>query len=186
MLHTKFRGNRPAGSWEEDFWRVFYHIWAWRPSWSCDPDAANKLSFPLPKEAPHKIWLWLAKRFQRRRSLKLFTTDDGRRTDGRTPDHGYTISSPWAKTWQRWILLKLLHAVTLTSVYMVNQMSKWRIMSNQCQGLLSLFYQWFEYLCLYWPKVKISVELLQDHWSCGLLLYYRLFESRFVYMQSGG
>ena len=31
--------------------------WAWRPSWSCDPDAANKISFPLPKEAPHKIWL---------------------------------------------------------------------------------------------------------------------------------
>ena len=25
--------------------------------WSCDPDAANKLLFPLPKEAPHKIWL---------------------------------------------------------------------------------------------------------------------------------
>ena len=22
MLHTKFRGNRPAGSREEDFWRV--------------------------------------------------------------------------------------------------------------------------------------------------------------------
>ena len=53
MLHTKFRENRPAGSGEEDF----YHIWAWRPSWSCDPDAANKISFPLPKEAPHKIWL---------------------------------------------------------------------------------------------------------------------------------
>ena len=35
----------------------FYHIWAWRPSLSCDPDAANRLSFPLPKEAPHKIWL---------------------------------------------------------------------------------------------------------------------------------
>ena len=31
-----------------------YHIWAWRPSWSSDPDAANKLSFPLPKEAPQK------------------------------------------------------------------------------------------------------------------------------------
>ena len=97
MLHTKFRGNRPVGSREEDFkgflpymgmasilvmrpaschqifislylkafiknlvrigkvvsekicfnfacrfWRRFlkgfYHIWAWRPSWSCDPD----------------------------------------------------------------------------------------------------------------------------------------------------
>ena len=23
MLHTKFRENRPAGSGEEDFWRVF-------------------------------------------------------------------------------------------------------------------------------------------------------------------
>ena len=41
MLHTKFRENRPAGSGEED----------------CDPDAANNVSFPLPKEAPHKIWL---------------------------------------------------------------------------------------------------------------------------------
>ena len=57
MLHTKFRKNLPAGSGEEDFLRVFYHIWAWRPSWSCDPNAANKISFPLPKEAPHKIWL---------------------------------------------------------------------------------------------------------------------------------
>ena len=36
----------------------FYHIWAWGASWSCDPDALKKISFPLPKEAPHKIWLW--------------------------------------------------------------------------------------------------------------------------------
>ena len=48
MLHTKIRENQSAGS-GEDFFKVFYHIWAWRPSWSCDPDAANKLSFPLPK-----------------------------------------------------------------------------------------------------------------------------------------
>ena len=57
MLHTLFRENRPADSGEEDFLKGFYRIGAWRPSWSCDPDAANKLSFPLPKEAPHKIWL---------------------------------------------------------------------------------------------------------------------------------
>ena len=57
MLHTKFRKNRPTDSGEEDFLRSFYHIWMWRPSWSHDPDAANKISFPLPKEAPHKIWL---------------------------------------------------------------------------------------------------------------------------------
>ena len=28
-----------------------------------------KLSFPLPKEAPHEIWLGLAEQFQRRRCL---------------------------------------------------------------------------------------------------------------------
>ena len=56
MLHTKFRENRSTGS-GEDFLKGFYHIRAWWPCWSCDPDTANKLSFPLPKEAPHKIWL---------------------------------------------------------------------------------------------------------------------------------
>ena len=55
MLHTKFRGNRPAGSREEDLLKGFYHIWAWRPSWSCDQNIANKISMPLRKEAPHKI-----------------------------------------------------------------------------------------------------------------------------------
>ena len=45
-------------------------------------------SFPLPKEAPHEIWLWLAKWFQRRRCLNI--------VDGRTMTmHGYTISSPF-------------------------------------------------------------------------------------------
>ena len=54
MLHTKFRENRPAGSGEEDF-EVFYHIWALRPSWSCDPHAANKLSFPLKRRLQIKF-----------------------------------------------------------------------------------------------------------------------------------
>ena len=136
MLHTKVRGNRPSGSREEDFWRVFIiyghgghlghvtwtpwtnfrspipwrlrmkfgfnrpsgfgeedvHIlwskgggacprgtpwglliWAWRPSWSCDLDSTNKLSFPHPMEAPHEIWLQSAQRFWRRRRLKMLT-----------------------------------------------------------------------------------------------------------------
>ena len=33
----------------------FYHIWAWRPSWSCDQDPANKLLFSLPMDAPHNL-----------------------------------------------------------------------------------------------------------------------------------
>ena len=57
MLHAKFQDHRTSGSGEEDFLKVFYHIWAWWPSWSCDLDLLYKLSFPLPKEAPHKIWL---------------------------------------------------------------------------------------------------------------------------------
>ena len=68
----------------------FYHIWAWQPSWSCDPDAPNILSFPWPMKAPHEIWLRLAQRFWWRRSLKM--------VDGRTTTvHAYTISSPRLK-----------------------------------------------------------------------------------------
>ena len=58
------------------FWRIrflkgFYHIWAWRPSWSCDLDCLYTHWFPLPIDASHKIWLWLAKRFQRRWCLNI-------------------------------------------------------------------------------------------------------------------
>ena len=56
MLHAKFQDHRTPGSGEEDFLGV-YHIWTWRPSWSCDLDHLYKLLFPLPKEVPHKIWL---------------------------------------------------------------------------------------------------------------------------------
>ena len=57
MLHAKIRGNGTIGSGEKRFLKGFYHLWAWWPSWSSDPDTMNKISFPLPKEAPHKIWL---------------------------------------------------------------------------------------------------------------------------------
>ena len=80
MLHTKFRGNQPTGSGEDDFLRVFT-IYG-RGGHFGHVDFAIKLEMPLPKEAPHKISTRSAKRFQRRRSLKLWTTD-GRRTDGR-------------------------------------------------------------------------------------------------------
>ena len=56
MPHTMFRENRPAVL-EKKILKGVYHLWARWPSWSCDPDATNKISFPLPKEAPHKIWL---------------------------------------------------------------------------------------------------------------------------------
>ena len=55
MLHTKFRENRPAGS-GEDFLRVFTIYGRGGHLWSCDTDAAKFFLFPLPKEAPYKIW----------------------------------------------------------------------------------------------------------------------------------
>ena len=42
---------------EKKILSVFYHIWAWRPSWSCDLDFAIKLSLPIPMNAAHKISL---------------------------------------------------------------------------------------------------------------------------------
>ena len=43
MLHAKFQDHKTSGSGEEDF--------------SCDLDHLYKPAFPIPKEAPHKIWL---------------------------------------------------------------------------------------------------------------------------------
>ena len=42
---------------EKKILKDFYHnfIWTWLPSWSCDPYAVNKLSFPLPYEASLKF-----------------------------------------------------------------------------------------------------------------------------------
>ena len=74
---------------EKKILKGFYHIWAWLPSWSCDQDHVNKVSLPLPMEAPHKISTLSTKPFQRRRSLNLLTTTD----DGWMTEHGDTISS---------------------------------------------------------------------------------------------
>ena len=56
---------------EKKIFKGFYHIWAWRPSWSCDLYHLYKLSFPLLKEDSHEIWAGLAIWFQRRRCLKI-------------------------------------------------------------------------------------------------------------------
>ena len=51
MLHTKFRGNRPAGSGEEDFWRVFTAsmTFRWKPfrrmRLPVEPDITSNATF---------------------------------------------------------------------------------------------------------------------------------------------
>ena len=55
MLHTKSQGLQPSGSGEEDFLKGFYHIWAWRSSWSCDLNILNKFWLTYHKESSHEI-----------------------------------------------------------------------------------------------------------------------------------
>ena len=55
MLHTKFRENQPAGYGEEDFLKGFYHIWAWRPSWSCDQHHVSDFHFLVPESLHTKF-----------------------------------------------------------------------------------------------------------------------------------
>ena len=75
MLHINFQGHRPFDSREDDF-LGFYHIWAWRPSWSCDIYCLIKLLFLHPMKASHKILLQSAKQFLRIRNLKMLNLSD--------------------------------------------------------------------------------------------------------------
>ena len=64
---------------EKNSFKGFYHIRAWRSSWSCDIDHLYKYSFPFPMEAPHRT-----------EKKKIFETG-GRTTttnNGRPPEHG--------------------------------------------------------------------------------------------------
>ena len=46
--------------WKRRFLKGFYHIWAWRPSWSCDRHHVNKFSFPCTWKLSYKIWFRMA------------------------------------------------------------------------------------------------------------------------------
>ena len=73
MLHTKFRGNRSTGS-GEDFLRIF----------TIYGHATNKLPFPTHGGSTKYLAL------TGQAVWEMFEIVD---EDGRTPDHGHTISS---------------------------------------------------------------------------------------------
>ena len=65
MLHAKFQDHRTSGSGHTWAWRQFGHVtWTVYINW-----------FPLPMEAPHKIWLRMVKRFLRISLTKVDDTD---------------------------------------------------------------------------------------------------------------
>ena len=43
---------------EKKIFKAFYHIWAWQPSWSCDPDLTNKLLFPNQPSGFQRRYCW--------------------------------------------------------------------------------------------------------------------------------
>ena len=71
MLHTKFQGNRSIGSGGEEDILCFYHIWAWRPCWSCDPTHLYKFSFLFSLKLSYEFWFQNAQQFLRKKSFNI-------------------------------------------------------------------------------------------------------------------
>ena len=71
---------------EKKILKGVYHVWAGQPSWSCDKDHLNKLSFQCPTESPYETEFNWPSSFRGENVDRR--TDDGRRRDW------YTISSP--------------------------------------------------------------------------------------------
>ena len=78
MLHTNFQGHRPFGSGEEDFLKFLPYIGL--VAILVMLPGAFEQNFVPPF---HEIWLWLPKRFLRRRCLKSGDDRRRRRTDNR-------------------------------------------------------------------------------------------------------
>ena len=57
MHHAMFQNHRPSGSGEEKIYSFFPIYSHFSIHWSCDLDHLYKLSFPLPKDAPHEVCL---------------------------------------------------------------------------------------------------------------------------------
>ena len=94
MLHTKFRENRPAGSGEEDFWRVFTIYGRGGHLGHVTQMPRTNFRSPYPRRLNKKIGFDRASGFGEDVWNCLRRTTDGRTDDGRTPDHQYPISSP--------------------------------------------------------------------------------------------
>ena len=75
MLHAKFQDHRTSGSGEEYFKSFTIYGHGGHLSHVTLTIYIN-LRSPLPKQAAHKIWLRLAKRFQRRRCLNIVDDND--------------------------------------------------------------------------------------------------------------
>ena len=73
---------------EKKIFQGFYHIWAWRPCWSCDPDHLNNFSFLKALEAVEEYLVAIGPVVSEEKSYEIV---DGRRTSHNRPRHQLTI-----------------------------------------------------------------------------------------------
>ena len=57
--------------WRRRFLKGFYHIWAWRPSWSFDLNVLNKFLLTYHKKSSHEILVQLGQWFVRKLSFNI-------------------------------------------------------------------------------------------------------------------
>ena len=83
MLHTKFRENRPAGSGEEDFWRVFTIYGPGGHLGHVTQLPRTNFCSPYPRRLHIKFGFYWPTGFGEEDVSKMWTTtdDEGRRTD---------------------------------------------------------------------------------------------------------
>ena len=90
MLQTKFRGNRPAGSGEDDFLRGFTIYWRGGLLGHVTQMSRTNFRSPYPSRLHIKFGFDRASGFGEEDVCNC----GRRRMFVRTPDHGYPISSP--------------------------------------------------------------------------------------------
>ena len=76
MLHTKFHIKIYPMVPGKKIFKVFYHIWAWQPSWSCDLQNVDKFSLTCTYKLTFKIWLKMSQWFLREKKVKSSSIND--------------------------------------------------------------------------------------------------------------
>ena len=92
MLHTKFRGNRSTGSGEDSSLHGFIILWAWWPSGHVTQ--MPRTNFGAPSHRGFIQNLALIGQAVSENKMFEIVHDVGRTDVRRTPEHGYTVSSP--------------------------------------------------------------------------------------------
>ena len=57
--------------WRRKFFKIFQHIWAWRPCWSCDPTHLYIFWFIFSLKHLYEFWFQIAQLFLRKTSFNF-------------------------------------------------------------------------------------------------------------------